>query len=253
MNTAVGILMLKKGMFDEAEQHLRRAVRRATWNYTHPRDAEPLYYHGLALRQLGRHEEAYDMLYEATWDDAFSSPAYFQLAELASQRGRHAEALAHVDRSLATNALDLKALNLKAALLRRSGRPEEALGLASQTAASDVLDFWSRNELYLAQQATHRAEQAAETLASLRKLMRDEVSSYLELAVDYGSFGAWDEALGVLDRLIASGDERARSYPLLHYYAGYASQQKGTRRTRPGASRSPRRCRRTTASPSSWR
>ena len=88
VNTAVGILMLRKGMFEEAEAHLRKAVERATWNYTHPRDAEPLYYHGLALRSLGRDKEAYDVLYEATWDDAFNSPGYYQLAEIASQRGR---------------------------------------------------------------------------------------------------------------------------------------------------------------------
>jgi tetratricopeptide (TPR) repeat protein len=226
VNTAVGILMLRKGMFEEAEKHLRRAVKRATWNYTHPRDAEPLYYHGLALRSLGRNKEAYDILYEATWDDAFSSPSYYQLAEIAAQSGRHAEALRHLDRCLGTNASDLKALNLKAALLRRSGRAEESLRLASQTASGDLLDFWSRNEVYLAQLATNRSGQAGETLASLRRLMRDEVSSHLELAVDYGSFGAWDEALDVLDRLIRS-ETRASSYPLLHYYAAYASQKKG--------------------------
>ena len=227
VNTAVGILMLRKGMFAEAETHLRKAVKRATWNYTHPRDAEPLYYHGLALRSLGRHKEAYDLLYEATWDDAFSSPGYYQLAEIAALGGRHAEALRHVDRSLATNALDLEALNLKAALLRKSGRAEESLKVASQTASGDLLDFWSRNEVYLAQLATNRTDEAGQTLASLRRLMRDEVSSTLELAVDYGSFGAWDEALGVLDRLIRSGNEPASSYPLLYYYAAYASQQKG--------------------------
>jgi tetratricopeptide (TPR) repeat protein len=227
VNTAVGTLMLRKGMFEEAEKHLRKAVKRATWNYTHPRDAEPLYYHGLALRSLGRYEEAYDALYEATWDDAFSSPGYDQLAEIAALGGRYGDALQHVERSLATNALDLEALNLKAALLRKSGRAEEALKLASQTASMDLLDFWSRNEVYLAQKATSRSQEAAETLAALRKRMRDEVSSYLELAVDYGSFGAWDEALDVLDRLIQSGNEPASSYPLLYYYAGYASQKKG--------------------------
>jgi len=227
VNTAVGILMLRKGMYEEAEKHLRRAVKRATWNYTHPRDTEPLYYHGLALRSLGRLEEAYDALYEATWDDAFSSTVYYQLAEIAALGGRQAEALQHVDRALATNALDLKALDLRAALLRKSGRAEEALKLASQTASTDLLDFWSRNEVYLAQQATNRTAEAGETLASLRKLMRDEVSSTLELAVDYGSFGAWAEALDVLDRLIRSGSEPASSYPLLYYYAGYASQKKG--------------------------
>ena len=227
VNTAVGILMLRKGMFEEAERHLRKAVERATWNYTHPRDAEPLYYHGLALRSLGRHEEAYDVLYEATWDDAFHSPAYYQLAEIAGRRGDYALALDHVERSLTTNALDLKALNLRAALLRKMGRPEEAFRLASATAAGDPLDFWSRNEVYLSQRDLKRPDQAGETLAALGKLMRDEVNSYLELAVDYGSIGAWDEALGVVNRLIQATDTKASSYPLLYYYAGYASKQKG--------------------------
>jgi tetratricopeptide (TPR) repeat protein len=227
VNTAVGILMLRKGMFEEAETHLRKAVERATWNYTHPRDAEPLYYHGLALRFLGRHKEAYDVLYEATWDDAFNSPGYYQLAEIASQRGDYRDALDHVDRSLTTNALDLKALNLKAALLRKMSKPEEAFNLASATAAGDPLDFWSRNEIYLSHLDLKHPDQAGAALASLERLMRDEASSYLELAVDYGNIGAWDEALGVVDRLIQSTDTKASSYPLLYYYAAYASKQKG--------------------------
>jgi len=227
VNTAVGILMLKKGMFEEAEAHLRKAVERATWNYTHPRDAEPLYYHGLALRSLGRDKEAYDVLYEATWDDAFNSPGYYQLAEIASEKGDLATALDHVNRSLTTNPRDLKALNLKAALLRRMGQPEEALDVASATAKGDLLDFWSRNEVHLSLQDLGRADEAGEALDALQKLMRDEVNAYLELAVDYGNTGAWDEAIGVLERLMGSADANARSYPLLYYYAGYASQQKG--------------------------
>jgi tetratricopeptide (TPR) repeat protein len=227
VNTAVGILKLRNGMFEEAEKHLRKAVERATWNYTHPRDAEPLYYHGLALRALGRDKEARDILYEATWDDAFSSPGYYQLAEIATRRGDWLEALDQVDRSLSTNTLDLKALNLKAALLRKLGRAEEALNLASLTAAGDLLDFWSRNEVYRAQLDLKRLDEAGETLASLKALMRDEVNSYLELAVDYGNIGGWDEALDVVDRLIQSDNKSAGSFPLLYYYAAYASQQKG--------------------------
>ena len=84
--------------------------------------------------------------------------------------------------------------------------------------------------------------------------MRDEVSSYLELAVDYGSFGAWDEALGVLDRLIRSGNERASSYPLLYYYAALRVAEEGRDGGRgPVLQAAPRRCLPTTASPSSWR
>lgn len=227
VNTAMGILLLRKGMFVEAEEHLRRAVKRATWNYTHPRDAEPLYYHGLALRSLGRFKEAYDILYEATWDDSFSSPGYFQLAEISSLQGHQALALQHVEKALTTNPQDLKALNLRAMLLRKTGRVKEALQLATRTAANDLLDFWSRNEVYLAHLQLGQKAEAAQTLASLRKLMRDEVNSYLELAVDYGNAGAWDEAGGVLHRLSNSDNRQAASYPLLHYYAGYAAAKKG--------------------------
>ena len=227
VNTAVGILMLRRGMFSEAEHHLRRAVKRATWNYTHPRDSEPLYYQGLALRRLGRDKEAYDILFEATWDDAYSSPGYYQLAEISGQRGRYLEALQHVDRSLATNALDLKALNLKAALLRKTGRAEACFQLAAKTASNDPLDYWSRNEMYLAQLALKRPDEAGQTLASLRKLMRDEVNSHLELAVDYGNAGAWEESLGVLKRAIESKNKRTSSYPLVYYYAAFASKRIG--------------------------
>jgi len=49
----------------------------------------------------------------------------------------------------------------------------------------------------------------------------------MELAADYAGFGAWDDAIDVLARLMRSDNRRAASYPLLHYYAGYAAQKKG--------------------------
>jgi hypothetical protein len=84
-------------------------------------------------------------------------------------------------------------------LPRGAGRVRKSGGAVPKPAGASprrppgiFLYFWSRDEVYLAQLATNRKDQAGETLASLRKLMRDEVSSYLELAVDYGSFAAWD-------------------------------------------------------------
>jgi len=229
VNTAVGILYLRNGMFTEAEKYLKTAVDRATWNYTHPRDAESLYYYGVALRHLGKCKEAYDNFYQATWDHNFHSAAYYQLAELDCKKGQFTEALEHLDRSLSTNINNLKALDLKAAVLRRTGRHEAAAELSSTTASVDLLDFWARNEMYLAQLAAGKLSQADTLLKTLKKQMRDDYNSYLELATDYGSCGLWDEALDVLKRLIEMDKKGASTYPMLYYYAGYYTSQKGNK------------------------
>jgi len=57
--------------------------------------------------------------------------------------------------------------------------------------------------------------------------MRDEVQSYLELAVDYGNCGLWDEAIGVLSHLDTSDGKKGSAYPMLYYYLGYFRQKKG--------------------------
>jgi len=229
VNTAVGILFLRKGMFEEAERHLKTAVERATWNFTHPRDAEPLFYHGLALKLLGKFKEAYDDFYQATWDSGFHSAAYYHLAEIDCRKKDFSQAERHLDLALSTNTLNLKALGLKSAALRKMGMLNEAVELASRTAAEDLLDFWSRNELLLAQRSLGLKDEAAETGDALKELMRDQVHSYLELAVDYGNCGLWEEAIDVLDRLIAIDKKGVSTNPLLYYYAGYFAGQKGDR------------------------
>jgi tetratricopeptide (TPR) repeat protein len=57
--------------------------------------------------------------------------------------------------------------------------------------------------------------------------MRGQVESYLELAVDYGNCGLWDEAIEVLSRPIENKMDFAGTYPMVYYYLGYFHQQKG--------------------------
>ncbi len=57
--------------------------------------------------------------------------------------------------------------------------------------------------------------------------MRGEVQSYLELAVDYGDCGLWDEAIEVLERAAGSGIRKMREYPLVHYYLGHYCGRSG--------------------------
>ena len=226
VNLAFGIRNLKRGLFEDAEQKLRRALKRPTRNFTSPRDGEALYYLGLALRFQGKHGEAVRPLYKSTWSYAFHTPGYYQLAEISAREGDFAEALDHVDRALATNQWSGKVADLRAALLRKSGRPAEALALTEAVLRADPLDFWAGYEQYLASKALNRAD-APEQLKKQQKLMRDDVQSYLELGVDYGNCGLWDDAVSVLSLLPRSGSTEPVGVAMVDYYLGYFWGQKG--------------------------
>ncbi len=226
VNLAFGIRNLKRGLFEDAERKFRTALKRPTRNFTSPRDGEALYYLGLALRFQGKHREAVEPLYKSTWSYAFHTPAYHQLAEISAREGNLDEALDHVNRALATNQWSGKTADLKSALLRRSGRPAEALEVTKAVLAADRLDFWARYEDYLARKESKRAD-TEEQLKTLQKLMRNDVQSYLELAVDYSHAGFWDDAIGVLSLLPRTGRAEPVGLAMVDYYLGYFWGEKG--------------------------
>ncbi|MEK6756035.1 MAG: tetratricopeptide repeat protein, partial [Bacteroidota bacterium] len=228
-NTALGVLYLKRGMFREAQEKLQRAVERATRSYTSPKDGEAFYYLGVALRAQGKSDEAFDAFFKATWSAAWQAASYYALAELESWKGNFPKALEFLDRSLSSNALNTKALNLKAAALRKLGRFDEAQRIASSVLALDPLDFWAGNEFYLAKSPTATKKNASPELKALTATMRGEVQSYLELAVDYGNCGFWDEATDVLSRLVRSNEKPRATFPMVYYYLGYLWERKGER------------------------
>ena len=227
VNVALGILYFKRGLFEEAEQCFRTAIERATKNYTSPRDGEAHYYYGLILKFQGKYDAAYAALYKATWSYGFHTAAYYHLAEIDSIRGDFPTALKHINRSVVTNAWNTKALDFKAAILRRLKRFEEAAQVASKVLASDPLDFWAGYELYLAKSAMGAKDEASKQLSDLKIKMRDEVQSYLELAVDYGNCGLWNDAIGVLSQLDTSYGKQGSTFPMLYYYLGFFWEKKG--------------------------
>ncbi len=233
VNVALGILELKAGRLKDAETKFRTAIRRATKNYTSPRNGEAYYYLGLVLKLEERYEAAYNALYKATWSYAFHSAAYYQLAEIDCLRGEFSTALKHINLSASTNTLNKKALNLKASVLRRLGKLEGAAKAASNVLDLDPLNFWGEHELYLAKAGMKQNEEAAHALTSLKVkrgnkgYMWYEAQPYIELALDYGNSGLWEEAIEVLTLLIDHHEGPINTYPLLYYYLGYFWEKEG--------------------------
>src|SRR5262249_18980477 len=99
-NHALGLLLYRRGRFEDAEKHFRLAIRALTQRNPNPADGEPFYNLGLALRMQGRIDEAFDAFYKSTWNAGVCSAGYFQLAQIASIRGDFKAAIELASQSL---------------------------------------------------------------------------------------------------------------------------------------------------------
>jgi len=227
VNTAMGLLYIRRGMFDKAEKYLQTAVDRITSNYTKPRDGEAYYYLGVCQRFQGKEKEAYKNLYQATWSYAFYSAAFFQLSQIDCGRGNYSLALENIDRSISTNTNNTKAQNLKSAILRKLANPSHALEINTKTIAYDRLDFGARFENYLACKAIGKDQESAKVLSELKTKLRGYPESYLELSLEYANAGLLDDAIDVLSNPGLASDNNSSISPMTYYYLGFLWSKKG--------------------------
>jgi len=222
-NMALGLLALRRGLDDEAERHLARAVVRVTANHTRARSGEALYLHGLSLVARGRDDEAREELAAAAWDPAFTAPASLEEARLESRRGHAARALALLDRAASASPLNTAVLDLRAALLRHAGRAEAAFDQATVALAVDPLDPLAARERRLAHEAGASAGPDPAVDATERAALRalDEDAYALEAAHDYAAAGLLDDAVAVLDHRLPAERPEATADPLVAYTRGW--------------------------------
>ncbi|MCP5521432.1 MAG: DUF5107 domain-containing protein [Verrucomicrobiales bacterium] len=239
-NIQMGTDCNRRGLYADAEAHLRTAIQRLTTDYTRSKDTEAFYQLGLALKAQGRLDEAVDAFHRAAWDQACSSAAHYQLATLACRRGDFERALEMIDECLATNARSVRGRNLKTAILRRLGRLGEALELAEETARQDPLDYWSRKELEEAEDLVHDAR--SKDLERQLQLVIDrtlgwgsagswiglhhlkDAEPFLELAADYLDAGLLDDAKEVLEFGPWGGSSTP---PIAAYHLGHIASLQG--------------------------
>jgi tetratricopeptide (TPR) repeat protein len=221
VNTALGINYLKKAKFEEAENLFRKALERLTAKYTNPKNDEPFYYLGLALKAQGKDKEAFDNFYKATWSEAWKAAGYYSLAEMACAKGDMVAALDFVGRSLEANALNIRALNLRAAVLRHMGQSDGALkALALAHNIADPLDVRIMAERWL-------ATKNPEIAKAMVSVMNEHPATAQETAAEYFNAGLWQDGTEVLSQLIKSAPEKSKISPMVYYYLGYFARKMG--------------------------
>jgi tetratricopeptide (TPR) repeat protein len=218
VNTALGIDAIKGGRFADAEALLRKALERATANYTSPKDGEPFYYLGLALKAEGKLDDAYNQFYKSTWSAAWRSPGYYEAAEIAATRGDFDGALADDEDALQANAMNIRALALKAALLRHEGRNADALACVAAITKIDPLDVQAMSEQWMLSK-TPASSEALLTAAT------EHPATVLEVAADYLNAGLWQDGTTVLTHVVDAAADKSKISPLVYYDLGYFARQ----------------------------
>ncbi len=221
-NIAVGNIHLRNGEYEIARSFFSRAISRLTKDYTRPSACEALYLQGLTLKALEKYDEAIDTLYRASWDYAFHSASYIELARISCLHGDFQKALGQINESLSTNDANNSAADLKSSILRHLGDPAKAGIAIAGITDKDPLDFRTCNENYLIAKQKGDLTKSERLLSDLKKKMRGFDQNYLELAIGYLDDGLYDEAGEVLRRY--EGENQ-----MIKYYLGFLEDRKGNK------------------------
>ncbi len=210
-NNAMGLWLLRRGQFVEAEKYFKVAIDTQLQRNPNPYDGEPRYNLGLALQYQGKNKEAYDAFYKSCWNSAMQDAGFFGCAQISCINNNLPDALYEVEKSLIRNWHNHKARVLKSAILRKLGRTDEALTWISDSLKIDLFNFGCLFEKYL-------LTKEIGVLAEMNQLMRGEIHNYEIVALDYIAAGMYSEASQILEE----GAKVCPTTPMTYYYMAWA-------------------------------
>lgn len=208
INNAYGMLLLRRGEFEKAQEHFEKAIERLTMLNPNPYDSEAYYDLGLSLFYQEKFDDAYDAFYKATWSSEQQEMSYYYLAVIAVRNGEYEQALDHVEKGLVKNSHNIKARGLRAAILDLLERDGDAIRYLRENLQVDAFDFVSRSLL-------------AELDGSYsEKQITGDIENYLQTARDFAEYGLYERAVLTLENCPLES-------PLKYYYMAYYLDKQG--------------------------
>jgi tetratricopeptide (TPR) repeat protein len=172
---------------------------------------------------LGKDDEAYDAFYKSVWNSAWMDSGYYQLACIASKKGNWDEALDLIDRSLIRNWRNHKARQLKVSILRKLGKTDEAEILIQESLALDKFNFGVLFEKLL---FTAGEKSSPGYLAQMTDLLRANIHTYIEFALDFSFAGLHKEAIAIIN--LGIKEQKGKPvYPMALYFNAWFEAQNG--------------------------
>jgi tetratricopeptide (TPR) repeat protein len=223
-NNALGAWYLRRGQFAKSELYFRQAIAASTQRNANPYDSEPYYNLALCLQYQGRHPEAYEAFYKATWSSAWQSSAFFSLAQIDLLLGEPGKAIKHLQQSLDRNMGNSKAWALKAIAYNELQQYVSVLHVCAEGLQRDAFNLSLYVEQYKANKALGRTAATNQSLMQLQHAARGYVHNYIEYALDYAACGLYDDAIQCLQWYVDGVSQPV--YPMVWYYLGWLYYEK---------------------------
>jgi tetratricopeptide (TPR) repeat protein len=219
LNRAAGRLAVALKRFEGAAALLRKAEGRVS------NDAEVQYYLGCARAGLGDEAAARGHWERALVSRRLRPAALLQIGRLLARRGDLEGALDRVVAALREAPGSVRAGTFEVMLLRRLGRAPFARERLHHWRAQDPTSSALRSE---------SVKLGGDAPALWRHLAGDP-QRVIEVALDYMELGAWDDALGLLERRYPVGEgvhseagmPAPQEHPEVAYYRGFCRERLG--------------------------
>ena len=212
-NKAMGLLCLRKGDYEPAAAYFQTAVATLTQRNPNPNDGEPYFYLGQALEGLGKDDEAYAAYYKSVWNAYCMDTGYFHLARIAAKRKNWTEALDLVNRALDRNQNHHKARTLKTYLGIKLGGANHLNAFMAESLERDPFNI---GVLFLDYSRTEDPGEREGKLQTIQARTIGNIHTYIEYALDLAAFGAYAEAMELLEVGIAR--QKGPVYPMAWYF-----------------------------------
>ncbi|HAH63059.1 MAG TPA: DUF5107 domain-containing protein [Treponema sp.] len=217
INNAYGLLLLRRGLYEEAEKHFRTSIARITELQPNPYDSESYLNLGYALIWQGRFSEAYDAFYKATWSEAQAGAGFYNIAAIECRNTRFDAALEHVNRALEYNTHNIRARNLKALIqylsLKNNNQNDMLKNHVKESLEQDPFDYFSA-------MLTDKAYGSGTCGFDIKERTGGRTDTYTSIAFDLYLYGCPALAFDLLD---ACGIENI----MIKYYKAFMAEKCG--------------------------
>ena len=217
LNNAYGNLLLRRGQYQEAQALFETARRTATRHSPNPYDGEVFFNLGKALELQEKDSEAFDAYYKAIWSDAWRSPGYLKLAQIAARQQRLSEALQYAREAMWANYRNHDARAAVVVLARLLGQEAEAVAVMKETLRFDPMDPMALSEW-------HRLTGEEVARQRLAQLLRGDAHNVLGLVQSYRVLGQHAVAVELLRSHLA---ENGETYAMVSYFLADSLQSLG--------------------------
>jgi tetratricopeptide (TPR) repeat protein len=137
------------------------------------------------------------------------------------------KAVEHLEKSQSLYPENFDAQVFLACALRKKQQRKEAAEIIDAVLKKDPTSFCALAEHYFIATESNDKVALKGARERLRKVLRGEVQSYLEMSIDYARFGLYDEGIKILTLYLDDCPDSQHQFPLLHYYLGYYYEKVG--------------------------